>query len=650
MAYKNKQNPEGFQSQVDLFLDYFKKQRPEVREELANILPSYNKLLNMHARTFEELALLPLARENGLDCENPLFSFDVVKPPCPFCKEKHRIYKVKTNSYMCRNCGKKFAANYNSISSGTKYESTKWMQMLHCLLHAYTIKESCDYCGITPTTYYLIRNRLFYSMQLLLNDVKLYGNIFADITFTTVSYKGMQLDVPSYPEDSPFENDVFIPREPRYRGGQNTLKNRNANSNCIFCCIDEHGHVLARFIGIGKATMRAIKTKTDPSKFILDVPEQDPFILFKEHQEPANVMGAGGRSKLVSDKEKVIENYARELGLDYEGHVYRRNGKQLALGKDQMHIQRVNSLHSRLKKFLSYFNPSSKYLPGYLTLFEFIENTKASDQAIAALFEKLAMPHLGLESYDELYVVPNYLVEWLDDKNALKKIGYNRPLGFYLYDCFRAEQQCKKKTKKSLTLSEIEELTGYSPVTLRRNYKALSNAGYKEKIQKYFEKDKRAFKRSAAGQVEPVFLKIYDDWAENRKLVQGKRLSQAEFLSAINAKYNVSYTWCQLRYRFNMIQDQELRPPLPALAKKEKHDIPPAKKEKSLKIYNAYKKLEKPYKQRGEKIPTGVLYSVIAKEFGLSRDTIGNYIVIAKKIRKTKLLSEPKEQLNDVCK
>ena len=634
MANKNKPRPESFEAQVDLFLDYFKKQRPDVRDELANLIPSYHKLLKMHARTFEELALLPLAKGKGLDYETPLFSFDAFKPPCPFCKEEKRIYKVKPNSYMCRNCGKKYAANYNSISSGTKYESTKWMQMLHCLLHAYTIKESCDYCGITPTTYYLIRNRLFYGMQLLLNDVKLYGNIFADITFTTVSYKGKQLDLPGYPDESPFDDDVFIPRDPRLRGGQNNLKNRNANSNCIFCCIDEHGHVLARYIGIGKATMRAIKTKIDPGKILLDVPTQEPFSLFKEHLEPTNALKAGSRSKLVSDKEKAIENYARDLGLDYEGHVYRRNGKQMALGKEQMHIQRVNSLHSRLKKFLHYFNPSSKYLPGYLTLFEFIENTRASDQAIAALFEKLATPHLGLESYDELYEVPNYLLEWVDDKNVLNKLEYNRVLGFYLYDCFRAEQQNKKKNKKSLSLSEIEEITGYTAVTLRRNYKSLNEAGYREKILKYFEKDKHVFKRSVVGQIEPVFLKLYDEWAANRMLPPERRLVKPDFLKEVNAKYNTNYTWRQMKYRFNMIEEQGLRPPFPDLARKETREPSPAKREKSLKVYAAYKTIEKEYKQRGEKVPVNLCYSIVAEKFNISASTAKNYITTARSIKK----------------
>ena len=72
MANRNKPHPESFESQVNWFLDNFKQQRPDIRDELAKIIPSYNKLLKMHARTFEELALLPLAKEKGMNYEYPL--------------------------------------------------------------------------------------------------------------------------------------------------------------------------------------------------------------------------------------------------------------------------------------------------------------------------------------------------------------------------------------------------------------------------------------------------------------------------------------------------------------------------------------------------------------------------------------------------
>ena len=173
MPKKNKKISQVDNERIEQYLQLFAKESSQIREEIASSLPSYNMLLSLHAESFEEFALLPIARENSLPYDTPLFDYKGVKPMCPQCGEKKSIRKSGTNAYICNRCNKKFAANHDSISTGTNCTSLTWMKVLHCILQFYSMKQTCAYCGISSNTYYSIRNRLFHAMDILLREMKL---------------------------------------------------------------------------------------------------------------------------------------------------------------------------------------------------------------------------------------------------------------------------------------------------------------------------------------------------------------------------------------------------------------------------------------------------------------------------------------------
>ena len=86
-----------------------------------------------------------------------------------------------------------------------------------------------------------------------------------------------------------------------------------------------------------------------------------------------------------------------------------------------------------------------------------------------------------------------------------------------------------------------------------------------------------------------------------------------------------------------MIEEQGLRPPFPDLARKETHELSPAKREKCFKVYAAYKALEKEYKQRGENVPANLCYSIVAEKLNISESTAKKYITTARNIKKKEL-------------
>lgn len=137
-------------------LDAFAKELPETRNELARVISSYNLLLSLHARSFEEFSLLRVIKEQGLDVdvEDPLFTFKGIKPPCPTCGEKKRIVRAKENTFVCKLCEArgirecKFTPHHGSIVWNQNFPSLTWMMVLHCMIEGYSAKRACEFCGI----------------------------------------------------------------------------------------------------------------------------------------------------------------------------------------------------------------------------------------------------------------------------------------------------------------------------------------------------------------------------------------------------------------------------------------------------------------------------------------------------------------------
>ncbi len=634
--------PRIFEERKLAYLRDFAKEAPQIREDLAKDIPAYNELLSLQAQSFEEFAFQQRADELGMpyDANNP------PKPTCPHCKTEEKVGTKSKGLYRCNHCGRTFSANHKSISSGTKCDALTWMKVLTCILNAFSINKTCEFCDITSTTYYKIRNRLFYAMQLLLEEVKLYGVIEADNTFVHISYKGNNLRESEFEEDSIFFNPTFVPREARQRGGAYKKHEQNANCICIFTAVDEFGHVLTRFAGVGATSFMTLKHYIPSSSFSLTVPTTDPFRKFFKKSSRNTHSQPGHKSLLVSDKEKAIEKYAGYIGIDFESHVYRKNNKQIALPAAAHNIQRVNALHRRLKEFLyKHHHVSTKYLPGYLVLFEFIENTGASRKAIGKLFKILSTPGFDKPSnyFDTVFAVPNYLEQWLIGDNPLKKIPYNKLLAYYLFDKLKNKSE---EANVNITIKDIETETGYTAPTIRKNYRDLTAAGYKSLILEHFTKKFTASKtanpapkpRRALATVNNIVLAIYDEYAHILTLPSNPYSSFDAFLAEKNKQYGTNYKRTNMYAKFDYIVANEIRPPLQPKRGSNNplqaygRTIP----RRALEVFQDYEKLVLSYKEKGKSLPsTYDIYQLLGNKHSMTPETIKDYITRAKKYVKT---------------
>lgn len=629
-------------ARINSFIELFSKETEDIRRAIITQLPAYNTLLNCYAKTFEDFALIPVIKEQGISYEVPLFNFRSYKPICIKCGEKKRISRKTENKYICSSCGKVYSANHNSISSGTKVSSVVWMQVLHCMLNFYSLKKTCDYCNISRNTYYQIRNRLFYGMQLFMDEVKLYGEIQCDNTFTHISFKGMDLSDKDYPEDSPFDDSDFIPREARKRGGRYQHKDKNINSMCIFTAIDSSGHVFARSTGVGSPSATRLSRTVGQMKFLKSVPETDPFLYMDENSVHKDCISLN-ETFFVSDKESAIIKFVEKMGYPIEAHVYRKKGHAVRLSKNAHSIQRVNNLHKKLKEFLRKANyVSSKYLPGYLVLFEFIENTGATDKAIGHLFEILSTPGLGKPAgyFEELFTVPNYLIDTGSDDNPLSRFSYNQLYACYLYNKHKKEYDIHKFTN---AVKQISEITDYSSSSIRRLYKNLDASGLISDVISLFEKEESALEKikkkttKKAEGIRPEIIAVFDEFCVFCKVRSSERIPVNQFFENMNKKYGLTYSREGWRKLCHKVVDMGYRDKYPALHSNEYivDGFSPTVQKRVMKTYRIYEELVNGYHLRNEKLPLRKdLFAQISAQIGLSVSTVDKEIQLAKKIKK----------------
>lgn len=536
------------------------------------------------------------------------------------------------------------------------------MKVLLSLMNFSSIAETCEMSDISPETYYRVRERLAYGMQLVLNPLKLYGNVAVDICYVKASYKGLDLaedDAMDFPEDSIFFDTRYKPlRSAKKRGGPNPMDERTANSIAVFCGIDDRHHVFACMAGMGNPTAKALESFVGgKERFLPVVPKEDPFgeLIKKQSSEPTSK--PGDQTIIIADKEKSIERYANNLGLGFESHVYRADGVQRKLAKGSRDIQTVNALHSRLKNYLrnsGYI--SSKYLPLILTMFCFRENCGDSPEAIKRLFEVLATPGLGKPAsfFENMYTVPNYLQQWMEtgtERSALQKIPYNRRLAFYLYDHIRCKDQYPDT---NITMEHILKESGYkSAKSIRTLYHNLNQAGYREAILSYFgepgrsnpprppkEKNKKLKKRPDASKtINPIVLSLYDEYSAEVCLPRKKRTHKTfqAFVDAKNVELGTQYTRTNLLMKFAYIEENGVRPPMQKCKTETEILHGFVMNEKAFTLLDEYENAVKEALQKGQKPPSQLSVCVkLAEKYGLSPTTVEGYVSKARMYRNRK--------------
>jgi transposase-like protein len=247
-------------------------------------------------------------------------------PRCASAKFGRHGFTNGLQRYRCCACGKTFNGLTGTPLARLRLKD-KWLAYLDCLRDpACTVKRAADKVNVHANTSFRWRHRFLHWVK---DDrpAKLQGIVEADEMFLLESQKGAK----------------HITRAPRHRGGVAGKRGISAELVNMVVARDRSGQTVDFIAGRGALTAEALHAGLLPKL-------------------QADVM-------LVSDANAAYRRFAGEAGIAHEWVNLRkgvRSRRQTDTG-EAIHVQNVNSYHSRFKKWLRHFNGvATRYLDNYL--------------------------------------------------------------------------------------------------------------------------------------------------------------------------------------------------------------------------------------------------------------------------------------------
>lgn len=268
------------------------------------------------------------------------------KKPCPHCQNEKVYKRGKQNGvqmYQCNNCKKWYSETTGTPLYDIKLKS-KWQSYLRCMEQGMPIKKIAKELEISIQTSFDWRHKILSSLEQFAPK-QLSAEIECDELELPLSNKG----------------DKNLDRESRKRGGD---FKRNTGKKEITVV-----QVVTAVERNGKKYLKAVESKR----------------LSKEEITKALGGKLAKDAILITDKHPSYRAFANEnpsikhKALLAEDHID-KNDKTI-------HLQKVNNVHSQLRKFLRPFNGvSSKYLQNYLNWYAYVDNIKNSKTTLKQWF------------------------------------------------------------------------------------------------------------------------------------------------------------------------------------------------------------------------------------------------------------------------
>jgi transposase-like protein len=195
----------------------------------------------------------------------------------------------------------------------------RWLPYLQCVLESRTVRDAAQVVGVHRTTSFRWRHR-FVPGAMRDRPKTLTTIVEADETYRLESQKGSR----------------NLTRRPRKRGGVATRRGIDKEHDCLLVARDRSGQTLDFHTGRGQVTVAHLHKCLKP-------------VL------PVDVL-------LISDSAMAYRHFAEQAGITHEAV----NVQAGIRARGAIHIQNVNSWHSRFKGWLVRFRGvASRYLINY---------------------------------------------------------------------------------------------------------------------------------------------------------------------------------------------------------------------------------------------------------------------------------------------
>ena len=253
---------------------------------------------------------------------------------CPQCGSIH-IYKNGTRpngvqKYICKDCKKTFSSTSHTVLSSSKKPYDSWIKFIKCELNHLTLEEIAEEVGISKTTVFNWRHKLFKALEHFISQIKLSKVIQLDSKYESINLKGTK------PQN--------MPRYSKKRPGS-AYKGISHHKVCIVSAVDENDNIIFKIAGLGKERIEFYNT--------LNVHIDNPTLMITDQYWVFTTV-----SKIHNCE---IDQIPTTSHVSFLGN----------------NINTLNQLHSELELWLSkYHGVSIRHLQGYLNMFVFIKYLK----------------------------------------------------------------------------------------------------------------------------------------------------------------------------------------------------------------------------------------------------------------------------------
>ncbi len=266
---------------------------------------------------------------------------------CPKCKcsnlAKFGKDKNGKQRYRCNGCHSTFINTSFSVISHSHLDLNTWRKYIEFLLEGASLAKCAKECNISIKTAFYWRHKILNALQKDQDNRALAGIVEVDELYVSISYKG------NHQKSSHF----VMPRKAHKRGSDN--RGPNSSKACVMCALERNGQTYGEVLGKGQPTIG---------------------MLFHAFSERILFDSIVLSDKAISTR-NYFNNYTDIELIQLESHTVVKGKSGPPEVRGAMHIQTVNNLHSRFRRFLkSYNGVATKYLNHYLSLFIWLENHK----------------------------------------------------------------------------------------------------------------------------------------------------------------------------------------------------------------------------------------------------------------------------------
>ena len=266
--------------------------------------------------------------------------------PCPHCKSL-KVYKRGkkrgVQMYQCNDCNKWYSETTGTPLYDIKLKS-KWQSYLRCMEQGLPIKEIAKELKISIQTSFDWRHKILSSL-----------NQFVPKTLS----KEIECDELELPLNN--KGSKTLEREPRKRGSdfkRNTEK-KDITVVQVVTAVERNGNKY----------LKAVESKR----------------LSKEEIEKVFEGKLSDDAILITDKHPSYRAFAKDNPSIKHKRLLAK--EHVDKTDKSIHLQKVNNVHSQLRKFLRPFNGvSSKYLQNYLNWYAYADQIKTNKETLKQWF------------------------------------------------------------------------------------------------------------------------------------------------------------------------------------------------------------------------------------------------------------------------